>query len=80
MRTSENGGKDHIHEKVVNDEPTGLTEQEAKEQLLWDLRNQLGEITFTVKEDRGGRHDGVVIAKVNGGQVDHYGYVERDDE
>jgi hypothetical protein len=77
-RTSENGGVDHIHKKVRTDEGfNGLTEEEAKEQLLWDLRNQLGVITFETIEDSEGRGDGVVIANINGRQVDHFIYYEQ---
>lgn len=77
-RTSENGGVDHIHCKVAADEEfDGLTEQEAREQLLWELRNQLGEITFETIEDSEGRGDGVVIANINGRQADHYIYHEQ---
>jgi hypothetical protein len=73
-RTSENGGVDWIHEKVSNNDPTGLTEDEAREQLLWDLRDQLGTIHFTTERFEESRHDGVVIAKIGGEQIDHYGF------
>jgi hypothetical protein len=75
MRTSENGGKDHIHEKIKNDEST---KQEAREQLLYELRDQLGVITFETKEneDERERGEGVVIAKINGREADHYIYYE----
>lgn len=76
MKKSDNGGKDHINHKVVNDIDSGLTVEEAKEQLLWELRNQLGEITFNVIEDDEGRGDGVVIANINGRQADHYVYYD----
>jgi hypothetical protein len=76
MRTSENGGKDHIHEKVANDEDTRLSQEEAKEQLLYKMRNQMGVITFDVVENDEGRGDGVVVAKLNGRQADHYIYHE----
>lgn len=72
--TAENGGVDWIHEKVSNNGPTGLTEDEAREQLLWDLRNQLGTIYFETVRHEESRHDGVVIAKIGGEQVDHYGF------
>jgi hypothetical protein len=78
MRTSNNGGKDHIHEKVKNDEPTELSEQEAREQLLWELRNQLGDITFETRENPESHGDGVVIANINGRQADHYIYHEEE--
>lgn len=77
-RTSDNGGVDHIHEKVVNNEPTELSQKEAKEQLLWEMRDQFGTITFEVSEYDDDREygDGVVIAKVNGQEADHYIYHE----
>ena len=74
MKTSNNGGVDWIGHKVRNDDDTGLSQEEAREQLLWELRNQLGEITFTVEEDDSGRGDGIVIANINGQQADHYIY------
>ena len=61
---------------MKNDESTQLTEQEAKEQLLWELRNQLGTITFETRDNPESKGDGVVIANINGEQADHYIYHE----
>jgi len=79
IRTSNNGGKNHINEKVRNDDSTALSEKEAREQLLWELRNQLGTITFETIEDAEGRGDGIVVAKINGQRVDHYIYHDNND-
>jgi len=69
-------GTNHFRE---TDDVPPLSEQQAREQLRHALRNQLGRLSFETKYDEGGRHDGVVIAKINGEQVDHYGFVEDDD-
>lgn len=70
----------HIREKVENDDPTGLTEQQAKEQLAYSLRDQVGRLTFETKpdseRDTESHGDGIVVAKINGEQVDHYIYNE----
>lgn len=74
-RTSENGGVDWFYEGEEH-----LNEQQAKEQLLWSLRRQLGTITFETieNEDERERGTGVVIAKINGEEVDHYIYYEEE--
>jgi len=61
------------HYKESDDVPP-LSEQQAREQLQYSLRDQLGTLTFETKwyEDPRERGDGIVIAKINGEQVDHY--------
>lgn len=56
-----------------------LNEQQAIEQLQHDLRDQLGTLTFRT-EWTDGRGDGIVIAEINGQQVDHFIFYEEDDD
>jgi len=69
-RTSDNGGVDHFHHKVKNDEDMVLTKEEAKEQLLWEMRDQIGEITFRTGENENGTP--IVYALINGREADAY--------
>lgn len=71
-------GTDHFSNGVRE-----LTEQQAKEQLQYELRDQLGELTFSVEphENPAEHHgDGVVIGEINGEQADHYIYHEGPDQ
>lgn len=70
-------GEDHFKQGASH-----LTVEEAKEQLLHDLRDQIGAITFDIEpydDPDTKRGDGIVIANINGRQGDHYIYHEDDD-
>lgn len=74
-------GHNHIREKVQSEESTQLNATEAREQLLYEMRDQMGTVTTEKQpyDDEEKRGDGLVVAKVNGQQVDHYIYYEDDD-
>jgi hypothetical protein len=75
-RTSENGGVDWFYEGERE-----LNFEKAREQLLWNLRNQLGVIEVRKEPyDNPEQHrgDGIAMAYINGGQVDHFIYYEDD--
>lgn len=71
----------HIRKKVENDESTELSKREAKEQLKYEMRGQMGRVTFEAQTNEELGHethgDGIVDAKVNGQPVDHYVYHDR---
>ncbi len=71
-------GFDHIGNRVQNGaSDTRLNKQEAREQLLHDLRDQIGPIVFSVishDDDSEEYGDGTVIAKIGGVEADHYVY------
>jgi len=63
-------GTNHFRE---SEDVPPLSEQQAREQLRYELRNQLGRLTFrTIDAPDYPNHDGTVIAEINGEQVDHY--------
>lgn len=58
-----------------------LSEQQAREQLLYELQDQIGTVTFDVEDrDQYPQYDGVVVAYVNGQRADHYLFAEKDDD
>lgn len=73
-------GTNHFRE--TEDVPP-LSEQQAREQLQYEMRGQKGRITFETKRplkyDDHPNSDGFVVAKINGEQVDHYLFSEEDD-
>lgn len=66
---------DAVNHFTETDDVPPLSEVQAMQQLQYDLRHQMGTLSFrTVEFDDDHRYDGRVEALINGEEVDHYLY------